>query len=89
MTNKKRHTCIICKSKRYEINMNNVFGNSWACVKPRYYFSDSTCFYHGDIKLFIKIIEDVKKLKILKLSYLDLSSCHSRTYNASSSKNND
>lgn len=63
----KRHTCIICKRKRYERNMKNVFGSSWACT-DKYYFQ--TCYVHNDIYLAKKIIEDIKKLTVLSYAHI-------------------
>lgn len=59
-----RHTCVICKTKRYEYSMQRVFGSSWACSSPR------SCFKHPDILIILKITKDINKLQILNLSHL-------------------
>jgi hypothetical protein len=48
----KRHTCIICKSKRNESKMINVFGSSWACKYKSYAYY---CSDHPDIDIMIEI----------------------------------
>ncbi len=54
----KRHTCIICKMKRYEINMKTVLERSWVC-------KDKNCHKHKDIPIGEEIIRLYKKLKIV------------------------
>jgi len=66
----KRHTCIICGAKRYEEHMKNVFGNSWACAKSKYYFQSSVCCEHEEIKDAIKVKEIVKNWKHLNYKHL-------------------
>ena len=63
----KRHTCIICKRKRNEIYMKNVFKSSWAC-KDSYHFS--VCSDHTDIRVIIKIFDLLKTLKHLNVKHL-------------------
>jgi len=63
----KRHTCIICGSKRYEHLMTNVFKHSWACSNPKYYFQSTYCCNHPDIIIIKNIINESKKLKKLSL----------------------
>jgi hypothetical protein len=63
----KRYTCIICKRKRYEQNMKNVFGNSWACT-DKYMFQyccDNKEIYEARI-----IIEKLKTFKHIGLKHL-------------------
>ena len=62
---KKRHTCIICKRKRNESYMVNVFSSSWACEKSKYF---GNCYCHSDIYIMKKIILLNSELKILNLS---------------------
>jgi hypothetical protein len=63
----KRHTCIICKRKRYELYMKQVLFSSWAC-KDKYYFQ--VCSSHSEIRLAEKIREDLKKLKIINIKHI-------------------
>ena len=66
---KKRHTCIICKKKRYEENMKNVFLNSWACSVNIYMsYLDYMCYEHNDIRLVKKILELKSQLKVVSLN---------------------
>jgi hypothetical protein len=69
----KRHTCIICGSKRYEHHMKKVFGNSWAC-KNNYHYSHfnyfSLCCDNREIQEAIKVIEMVSKWKHISLKHL-------------------
>jgi hypothetical protein len=64
----RRHTCIICKKKRYESKMKKVLVNSWAC---RYLERNmnSYCYEHKEIKIGEKILEDLKKFKIIKIKH--------------------
>lgn len=64
----KRHTCIICGSKRKEEYMENVFVNSWACKRRR--FTLRACWLHPDIDILKQILELKKKLALLNLSYI-------------------
>jgi len=66
----KRHTCIICGRKRYQVFMKNVFSNSWACEKSDSKFYFTPCYCHSDIILAQKILLDLKKLKILTNKHL-------------------
>ena len=63
----KRHTCIICKRKRYERNMKKVLMSSWAC-KDEYHFQ--VCCDNKDIKIAEHIKEELKKLKHLKIQHI-------------------
>jgi len=63
----KRHTCIICKRKRYEHNMKQVLFNSWAC-KDKYHFQ--VCCDNSEIRIAEKIREDLKKLKHIKIQHI-------------------
>ena len=63
----KRHTCIICKAKRNESRMINVFGNSWACKIYGYQYY---CEDHSDIDIMIEIRRLVRSLKVLKVANL-------------------
>ena len=65
MKYEKRHTCIICKRKRNESRMINVFSNSWACEKYKHL---GNCYCHSDIYIMKKIISLESELKILNLS---------------------
>ncbi len=64
---KKRHTCIICGSKRYGAKMLNVFGLSWAC---KYSLKQNAepidCHNHPDITVIKKMIKLKAKLTKLK-----------------------
>ena len=65
----KRHTCIICKSKRNENYMINVFGNSWACeFDKKYRHISKPCYCHRDIVIMKKMILLKNDLKILSVS---------------------
>lgn len=66
----KRHTCIICGSKRYKSNMKNVFLNSWACIKTKYYFQTSVCSDSLEIKEAIEVINIISKWENIKLTHL-------------------
>lgn len=63
----KRHTCIICKRKRYEMYMKNVFYNSWAC-KDKYFFQ--YCCDNKEIHEAKIIIDKLKTFKYISLSHL-------------------
>jgi len=59
----KRHTCIICKKKRYEDKMSKIFEiGGWACKDK--------CEEHKDIEIGINIIMLHKKLKKINYRYL-------------------
>ena len=66
----KRHTCIICGKKRYEHNMENVFKSSWACTKNDFQFILSSCVDNKEINVAKRIIEDFKKLKLIKTQHV-------------------
>jgi hypothetical protein len=72
MTREKRHTCIICGSKRNEFYMENVFNDSWACSKPKrgWRYVSSVCSDHSDIRLAKELIEKSKELKEIKITYI-------------------
>ena len=57
----KRHTCIICGRKRYERSMKKVFLHSWACSDKHSF--NRYCYEDEDIKLAIKILDDISKIK--------------------------
>lgn len=61
---KQRHTCIICKRKRYTEKMKKVFLNSWVCEDSK------ECSAHSDIEIAKKIIELYKKLKKLNKMHI-------------------
>lgn len=66
----KRHTCVICGKKRNEHRMKNIFGNAWVCGVNDSYFSRITCADHSDIFLSIKILNDLKKLKKIRITHI-------------------
>lgn len=66
----KRHTCIICGSKRYESKMTNVFLNSWACSSPKYYFQRMVCSDHKEISEALLVLNIISKWKLISLNYL-------------------
>ena len=68
MKQEKRHTCIICKKKRYEPLMLNVFGQSWACGIEG--FTNPACSDHGDIETMKEIQGLSVTLKILNVRAL-------------------
>ncbi len=61
---KKRHVCVICKRKRYEASMVNVFRSSWACIsEPNSFFYQ--CSIHSDIakaRQMILLLDSLDKL---------------------------
>jgi len=63
----KRHTCIICKRKRNEMYMENVFYNSWAC-KDKYNFK--YCYCNKEIDEAKIIIDKLKTFKHISLKHL-------------------
>lgn len=63
----KRHTCIICKRKRYERNMTKVLVDSWAC-KDTYYFK--YCCDNEEIRIAENMLIDFKKFKHVKIKHL-------------------
>ena len=64
----KRHTCIICKKKRYEVYMTNVFGNSWACSSNVWYrYTGYLCVDHPDIRFVQTILTMKDRLEVLSL----------------------
>lgn len=63
----KRHTCIICKRKRYEHNMKKVLINSWACI-DKYYFQ--YCIDNKEIIETQKFINLLKTFKFIKKTHL-------------------
>ncbi len=58
----KRHTCVICKKKRYEDRMKKVFISSWVCL--------NTCENNEDIKTGKKIKELISQLKKINIKHL-------------------
>jgi len=60
-----RHTCIVCKRKRYSKNMISVIRKSWACA-------DTDCFLNENIEIGKKILSLYEKLdkRILNKSHL-------------------
>ena len=58
----KRHTCIICKKKRYENRMTKVLTTSWAC--------NDKCIDHKDIEIAIKIKILYRQLKVLNRQHI-------------------
>lgn len=68
----KRHTCIICGSKRYENSMKNVFLNSWACSIPLSYqrWTYRVCADHIEIIEAIKVIKIVSNWEKISLKHL-------------------
>lgn len=65
----KRHTCIICKSKRYEVYMIST-GAGWACRDSIFRSFDYGCESHSDIEKIIRIHELVSQLEVLNGSYI-------------------
>lgn len=59
-----RHTCIICKKKRYADRMEKVFLNSYVCNDK------IECKENEEIKISKEIIGLYKKLKIVNRSHL-------------------
>lgn len=54
----KRHTCVICKKKRYTGFMKKAFSHSWVCA-------NGICENHKDIvaiKKIIKLYRDLEKV---------------------------
>lgn len=68
----KRHTCIICGSKRYENSMKNVFLNSWACSIPLSYkrWTHYVCAGHIEIREAIQVIKIVSNWNKISLKHL-------------------
>ena len=62
-----RHTCIICKRKREEKFMQNVFGASWACCFI-YHWVGGTCENHPDIERIKHIQSEIKKLEKVRFN---------------------
>lgn len=76
----KRHTCIICGSKRVEHKMENVFLNSWACKRDYTNMGRfRNCYCHKDIDILKQILELQKKLSLLNLSYISKNVSPERT----------
>ncbi|WP_321777786.1 hypothetical protein [Sulfurimonas sp.] len=63
----KRHTCIICKRKRYEYYMKSVLKSSWAC-KDKYHFQ--YCCDNKEIEIAENIRQELKKLKFIKIQHI-------------------
>ena len=63
----KRHTCIICKRKRYEIYMKSVLSSSWVC-KDEYHFQ--VCSDNEELRIAERIREDLKKMKFIKIQHI-------------------
>jgi len=61
-----RHTCIICKRKRYELKMKKVFLSSWACSDP---FYSQNCSNHPEIKQANIILQQLKGFKHITLKH--------------------
>ena len=65
----KRHTCIICGRKRYELYMKKVLVSSWACTDGIYHFSNP-CAYHQEILEAQEIIEKISSFKYITIKHL-------------------
>jgi hypothetical protein len=62
-----RHTCIICKRKRYERYMKRVLINSWVCT-DKYHLQ--YCCDNKEIRIAEKIKEELKKLNHIKIQHI-------------------
>lgn len=63
----KRHTCIICKRKRYERYMKPILFSSWVC-KDEYYLQ--VCSDTEEIRIAERIREDLKKMRFIKVQHI-------------------
>lgn len=61
----KRHTCIICKAKRYSKNMKPCLVSSWVCCTDKHYCCDDV-----EIVAAENILSDLRKLKKINVKHI-------------------
>ena len=65
-----RHTCVICKKKRYEKKMTKVLVSSWACNCTSFF---KNCCDDEEIIIGTEIINKILKLKKIGLKHFSKS----------------
>ena len=65
-----RHTCVICKKKRYERYMTKVLVSSWACKDGSFF---GNCCDHNEIIKGQEILDALSKFKKIKLKHFSKS----------------
>jgi len=66
-TEYKRHTCIICKRKRYEIFMKEILVSSWVCTDE---YKHKFCSDNEEIKIAVEFKKKFDKFKYINVRHL-------------------